>query len=79
MTSKEPAEARIAQLREQIVADLDALRGVWTNRVRNSGRSAAEWTTRASRLRGLPTWTIGAAAGLFAGLWSALRGRKRPS
>ncbi len=79
MTPNETTDARIAQLRQQIVADLVTLRGVWSNRVLNTHRSAADWTARASRLRGLPTWTIGAAAGLLAGIWSALRGRQRPS
>jgi len=36
-------------------------------------RPAGEWSTRASRLRGVPPWAVAAAAGLLAGVWSALR------
>src|SRR5438876_11014108 len=66
-------DPRIAQLREEIAADLMALR-------RRSGihppwprRTAGAWTAPAARLRGVPAWAFGALAGLLAAVWSALR------
>jgi len=66
-------DQRIAQLREEIAADLMALR-------RRSGihppwprHTAGAWAAPAARLRGVPAWAFGALAGLLAAVWSALR------
>jgi len=77
MKSDEATEARIIQLRGQISADLTALRRTWGNRAEWTRRTADGWTAQAARLRGLPTWAIGAVAGLLAGVWSALRRPRR--
>ncbi|OLD52289.1 MAG: hypothetical protein AUI83_09805 [Armatimonadetes bacterium 13_1_40CM_3_65_7] len=67
-----PDEERIAQLRRQITADLRSLRRRGT-RTQWTRRTAGGWVSQAARLRGFPTWAIGALAGLLAGVWSALR------
>ncbi len=71
--SPSDAEQRIARLRGDLAADLTALRRAWDNRAQWTHRAAGEWSTQASRLRGLPAWAVGAVAGLLAGVWSALR------
>ena len=73
MTPGAPDEERIAQLRRQITADLRSLRRTWGTRTQWTRRTADGWASQAARLRGLPTWAIGALAGLLAGVWSALR------
>lgn len=75
MSRRGPADAdeRIARLREDIAADLTALRRAWDHRAQWTHRAAGEWSSQASRLRGLPAWAVGAVAGLLAGVWSALR------
>lgn len=66
-------EEHIARLRGDITTDLHVLRKMWDRRAHWPHRTAEEWTTQAGRLRGIPTWTIGAIAGVLAGIWSALR------
>jgi len=70
------ADARVARLREEITSDLTRLRRWWSQRSLWAHRATGDLTARASRLRGLPAWAVGAVAGLLAGVWSALR---RPS
>lgn len=67
------ADARVARLREEITSDVTALRRSWSQRSQWAHRATGGLTARASRLRGLPTWAVGAIAGLLAGVWSALR------
>ncbi len=67
------AGARVAELREEIASDLTALRRTWSQRSQWAYGATGSLTARASRLRGLPTWAVGAIAGLLAGVWSALR------
>ena len=75
MTRQSPrdAEQRIARLREDLAADLTALRRSWDHRTHWTRRTADEWSAQASRLRGVPSWAVAAVAGLLAGGWSALR------
>jgi hypothetical protein len=73
MTSAAGDEERIAHLRARITDDLRLLRGTWATRTKWTRRTAEGWTAQAARLRGVPTWAIGAVAGLLAGVWSALR------
>src|SRR2546430_3884375 len=70
-------DQRIAQLREEIAADLMALR-------RRSGihppwprRTAGAWTAPAARLRGVPAWGFGRLARRLAAGWAAPRGPPR--
>lgn len=71
------ADARVARLREEITSDLTALRRSWLQRSQWAHRATGDLTARASRLRGVPTWAVGAIAGLLAGVWSALRKPRR--
>jgi len=72
-TRNPDADARVARLREEIMSDLTRLRRSWSDRSRWAHRATGDLTARASRLRSLPSWAVGAVAGLLAGVWSVLR------
>lgn len=67
-------DGHIDRLRGDITSDLKALRQMWDRRAQ---RTAEDWTTQATRLRGVPAWAVGAVAGMLAGVWSALRRPRR--
>jgi hypothetical protein len=50
---------------------------MWDRRAQWTQRTAVDWTTQATRLRGVPAWAVGAVAGMLAGVWSALRRPRR--
>jgi hypothetical protein len=70
-------DGHIDQLRGHITTDLKVLRQMWDRRAQWTQRAAEDWTTQATRLRGVPAWAIGAVAGMLAGVWSALRRPRR--
>lgn len=70
-------DGHIDRLRGDITSDLTALRQMWDRRTQWTQRTAEDWTTQATRLRGVPAWAVGAVAGMLAGVWSALRRPRR--
>lgn len=70
-------DGHIDRLRDDITTDLRALSQMWDRRAQWTHRTAEEWTTQATRLRGIPAWAVGAVAGMLAGVWSALRRPRR--
>jgi len=72
-----PDDGHIDRLRGDITTDLKTLRQMWDRRVQWTQRTAVDWTTQATRLRGVPAWAVGAVAGMLAGVWSALRRPRR--
>ncbi len=70
-------DGHIDRLRGDITTDLKTLRRMWDRRAQWTQRTAEDWTTQATRLRGVPAWAVGAVAGMLAGVWSALRRPRR--
>jgi hypothetical protein len=72
-----PDDGHIDRLRGDITTDLKTLRQMWDRRAQWTQRTVVDWTTQATRLRGVPAWAVGAVAGMLAGVWSALRRPRR--
>lgn len=66
-------DGHIHRLRGDITTDLKVLRQMWDKRAQWTQRTAEDWATQTTRLRGVPAWAVGAVAGMLAGVWSALR------